>query len=194
MYYKVGMLKTSLLKLVPFILAVNSAGVAKKKPDVLPETHPVMVRADARSAEIIEVVESMVSDRTQQDAWERSLFGWEFWEASWFVSPHGSNDDGNACGVLQIHSPEKIVPGTTCSMLRKDAKLAVKVALTFLLQKEKECGSKAAAWTAFSWDGACHKDTIDLVKNRCRYVGLTEACESKISPSPTTSASTITKK
>ena len=194
MYYKVGMLKTSLLKLVPFILAVSSAGVTKKKPEPLPETHPVMIRADARAAEIVEVVEAMVPDRVQQDVWERSLFGWEFWESSWFVSPHGSNDDGNACGVLQIHSPEKILPGATCEKLRKDSKLAVKVALTFLLEREKTCGSKAAAWTAFSWDGACHKETIDLVKNRCRYVGLTDKCEAKVAPAVVPSASASTPK
>lgn len=178
MYYKVGML--NLLKIVPYILAVSSAGVSvKKHPVVLPENHPVMLRAGSRASEIVEVVEAMVHDDKEREAWERGLFGWEFWESSWHVSPPGSNDQGAACGVLQIHSPENIVPGTTCSMLRKDSKLAVKVALTFLLEREKTCGSKAAAWTAFSWDGACHNTTINLVKGRCLYVGLTEKCELK---------------
>ena len=187
------MLKLSLLKLVPFIVAVGVGGTSgKKKVETLPEDHPVMLRASARADEIVEVVESMVSDPVQQEAWERGLFGWEFWEASWFISPPGSNDNGNACGVLQIHSPERIIPGTSCAMLRKDAKLAVKVALTFLLEREKTCGSKAAAWTAFSWDGGCHPATLDLVRYRCHRIGLTDKCEVKPLAAPAPSASAPT--
>jgi hypothetical protein len=194
MYYKVTMLKLSLTKLVPWIIAITaSGGVATKKHDVLPETHPVMIRADARAAEIISVVEEMVSDPVQQETWERALFGWEYWESSWFIKPPGYNDNGAAHCSLQLHNEViNTVPGATSASVEKDPKLCVRVALTYLLEREKTCGSKAAAWTAFSWDGACHSQTLDLVKNRCRYVGLTGTCEMpppKAAPAPSISAS-----
>ena len=174
------MLKLSLLKLASFLIALGAGGASvKKKPVPVPEHHPAMVRASARADEILEVVESMVANPEQREAWTRSLFGWGFWEASWYVNPPGSNDDGKACGVFQIHSPERIVEGATCEMLRKDGKLAAKVALTLLLEREKACGSKAAAWTAFSWDGACHAQTLTIVKYRCLRLGLTDRCEAK---------------
>lgn len=179
------MLKLSLLKLATFLIGLSVGGASvKKKPAVVPDNHPAMSRAASRADEILEVVESMVADPAQREAWTRSLFGWEYWEAGWFVSPAGSNDDGKACGVLQIHNPEGILSGATCEMLRKDGKLAAKVALTLLLEREKTCGSKAAAWTAFSWDGACHPQTLSIVKYRCLRLGLTDKCEAK--PAPTT--------
>lgn len=168
------MLKTALLKLVPVILGLASGAGSK---NALTEDHPVMVRADARAAEIIEVVETMVTDPVQQETWKRALFGWEFWESAWHVNPPGNNDNGSAHGVLQMHAPENIIPGVTGAMLRKDAKLAVKVALTYLLEREKACGSKAAAWTAYSTDGSCRSKPMKLVQYRCKRVGLTAACE-----------------
>lgn len=161
-------MKIILLKLVPYILAYGTGEKAMSFPD----DHPIMKRASIKAEEVIEVVESMVEDPIQQEAWARSIFGWQYWEASWLTRPKGYNDDGKACGVMQIHNPHKIIPGVTCEMLKKDSKLSVKVALTYLLEREKTCGSKAAAWSAYSWDGNCHKDTLYLVKRRFKTVGL----------------------
>jgi hypothetical protein len=183
------MTKVALLALVPYILV---AGTPAKTTMKLPEDSPTMQRAGTRAEETISVVEAMVADPVERDVWERSLFGWEYWEASWQTSPKGWNDAGTACGVLQVHAPEKIIPGTTCEMMRKDSKLAIRVALTFLLEREKTCGSKAAAWTAFSWDGGCHDFSLDLVKFRCRSVGLTTSCESKKAALPASTSAVPT--
>lgn len=171
------MLKEVLLTLVPYILV---AGTSAKAPLVLPEGHIVLKRADLKATETITVVEEMIKDPIQRETWARAAFGFEYWESSWMTSPVGYNDNGDACGTLQTHTPHLILPGATCDKVRRDAKLAIKVALTFLLEREKTCGSKAAAWTAFATNGSCPKNwVLQLVKNRCRSVGLTEECEMK---------------
>lgn len=143
----------------------------------LPDTHPTMVRAAENAAAVETVVEKLVSNPTERLAWARIIYVFGYFEASWLANPKGSNDQGSACGVMQVHTPEKFLPGATCSAVRKDLALGYEVGLTLMLQLEAQCGSKAAALTAYATNGSCPKGWIlPLVRKRCKLAGLTSDC------------------
>lgn len=98
----------------------------------------------------------------------------------------GTNDGGNACGVGQVHVDEiqtlsnwkgVLEPSWTCRAVRKDRVLGFRVMLRVLLQLEKDCGSTAAAWSAYAGTLGCKSYVMPLVKKRCKRAGLTELCE-----------------
>jgi len=113
----------------------------------------------------------------QRETWARIMFVFAYYEASWYASPKGSNDEGRACGVLQVHNPEKYVTGYDCKSVRGSLEKGFDVGLALMMRLEKQCGSKKAALTAYATDGACHNWTLPLVVKRCKEAGLTEECE-----------------
>ena len=169
-------LKTLLLTLVSVLLRTGGLPEGTK----LPETDPLMIRATANAAAIETVTEKLVKNPIERETWARIAFVFGFFEASWLSNPKGDNDKGAACGVMQVHTPEKFVPGATCTAVRKDLALGYEVGLTLMLQLEAQCGSKAAALTAFATNGTCPKGwTLPLIKRRCKMAGLTEECRAK---------------
>jgi hypothetical protein len=138
---------------------------------------PVLARAAVSAQTIVRVVERVVPSPVEQKAWTRILFTFGGFESGWWKSPKGWNDNGNACGVLQVHTPQKYVPGATCDKVRKDLELGYEVGLRLMLQLEEHCGSKASALTAYA-TGVCGTSTfvLPLVKRRCKVAGLTAEC------------------
>lgn len=98
----------------------------------------------------------------------------------------GTNDGGNACGVGQVHVDEiqsltnwkgVLEPEWTCRAVRKDRVLGFRVMIRILKRLEVDCGSTAAAWSAYAGTLGCRTFVLPLVKKRCKRAGLTEACE-----------------
>jgi hypothetical protein len=179
-------LKSSMLSIVPTIGRLEPG--TKLAPD-----HPVMIRADKTYDTIYAVASKLTQNPVERDAWVKIAFTWAGYESGWHPSPKGSNDDGAACGVLQVHVGEVIsmlepgMPGITCKKVRASLDLGVEAGLRVMLYFEAQCGSKAAAMTAFSTNGLCpvYENpvtkvktgwTLPIVKKRCKLAGLTDEC------------------
>jgi hypothetical protein len=161
-------MKAILLALLTGILA--TMGVPKSVR--LPDSHPSMVRYDACAADVVEVVSSMVPpERVGVIAPIAYVFALK--EGNCQANPKGDNDKGAACGVMQTHTPDLILPGATCEKVRADRKLGIRVGVTLMLAKEAECGSMRAGLTAYATNGACPAKgwTINLVLERCKLAG-----------------------
>jgi hypothetical protein len=160
---------------------------------VLPPTHPFMVRADKTYDLIYLITSKLVPNPTERDTWVKIAWTWAGYESGWHPSPKGPNDDGAACGVLQVHVGEVVaalepdMPGITCKKVRADLALGVEAGLRIMLYFEQKCGSKAAAMTAFSTNGLCpvYENPVTkvkggwvlpIVKKRCKLAGLTDEC------------------
>lgn len=157
-------MKTILIKLIAGLIGL-----------MLPASDPAVVRASAAADDVIVVVQKRV-EPAHREKWARILFAWGYYEASWWANPKGSNDQGAACGVMQVHNPEKYLDGASCARVRADRQLGFAVGLELLLKLEKDCGSTAGALTAYSMDGACKPYVIPLVASRCKKAGLTASC------------------
>lgn len=107
------------------------------------------------------------------------VFAMGFFESSFHVSPPGYNDDGKACGRMQVHSPEKFVEGATCAKVRADGVLGWEAGIAVLQKFEAKCGTIVGALNAYAWDGECHPGVVmDLVRQRCIKAGLDpKTCE-----------------
>lgn len=137
----------------------------------LPASDPFMVRSNGCADDVLEVTRELVPE-AQVSTWAPIVFVFAQKESACRTNPAGFNDDGNACGVLQVHTPEKIVPGATCAKVRADRKLGLRVGLTLMLAKAKECGSIRGGLTAFAMRGECPKGwTLPLVVQRCKLAG-----------------------
>ncbi len=139
---------------------------------------PLQLRAEHASEAALAVVEQLPASVSADHrlSYAKLLFVWSGYESSWYASPPGDNDKGAACGIMQIHTPEKWVPGATCEKVRASAHLGYVVGLTVIRQLEAKCGSLVAGLTAYSTDGACHNYVLPLVRKRCKLAGLTEGC------------------
>lgn len=98
---------------------------------------------------------------------------WSYYESNWFANPKGSNDQGSACGVMQVHQPWIERPGTTCQDLRSDRILGYEIGILRLQDFITKCGSVRGGLTAYSTNGQCPKPgwAIRLVVNRCKIAG-----------------------
>lgn len=105
-------------------------------------------------------------------AWSRRLWGWSYWESAWHPSPPGSNDNGAACGIMQVHFPERLLAGATCDAVRKDAVLGYRVGYRLLKELVAKCGSLDAALGAYA-TGQC-RPKMQLVRWRCQR--LSDKC------------------
>jgi hypothetical protein len=137
----------------------------------LPNQHPTVLRAQAAAADLVAEVQSLPEG--ERELYARVAYVWSYYESSWLANPSGSNDDGRACGVMQIHLPELAVPGATCAKVRADRKLGYRVGLATLHHLVAKCGSMRAGLTAFSTTGQCPKKgmIIKLVADRCAIAG-----------------------
>jgi len=99
---------------------------------------------------------------------------WSYYESNWFASPTGNNDQGQACGVMQVHQPWIEIAGATCDTVRRDRILGYEIGIMRLRGFIAKCGSIRGGLTAFSMRGECPKTpgwTIKLVVDRCKIAG-----------------------
>ena len=166
-------MKTLLLTLALHLLALALPG------QHLPATHPIMVRANAAAKAISEKTVLVYADLplAEQEKRARVAFTWAFHESGWQANPKGSNDQGSAAGILQIHVasvPKGVLPdGFTPAALRADVAVGAEAGLRVIRHLEEKCGSLRAAMTAFSTNGACPAKgwTVGLVTRRCAEAG-----------------------
>lgn len=144
---------------------------------------PPAIMARAVGAALDASIAAYESDVGEEDLERlaRLAFTWSYFEASWLTSPPGHNDDGAACGVMQVHPAESkgvIPPEWTCARLRADRVLGYRAGIVVLRAAIARCGSWTAGLTAYSTNGACPAKgwTIALVPQRCKAAGLTAAC------------------
>ena len=169
-------LKTLLLTLVLTLLHNGGLPAGTK----LPDNDPIMLRAAANAAAIEAVTEKIVKNPIERETWARIAFVFGYFEASWLSNPKGSNGNRAPCGLKQGQNPEKFLPGPPFAQVRKEQPLGYEVGITLMMQLEAQCGSKAAALTAFATNGTCPKGwTLPLIKRRCKMAGLTEECRPK---------------
>lgn len=110
-------------------------------------------------------------DGEKLEVWSRRLWGWAYWESGWHASPAGSNDNGAACGVLQVHGPERLLEGATCAAVRKDRVLGFRAGYRMLVELVDKCGSVERALGAYA-TGQCGGAPM-LVRRRCKALGDT---------------------
>lgn len=161
-------MKAILLALVPIIL--QTMGVPKSVQ--LHDTHPVMVRVASCADDVVEVC-SLLPESTRT-VWCSVTFMMAMKEGNCYASPPGSNDNGAACGPLQVHNPEKEIKGATCEKVRADRKLGLRVGMVRMIRLSKECGSVGAGLTAFATYGACPPkgQVLHLIKERLKLINI----------------------
>jgi hypothetical protein len=98
---------------------------------------------------------------------------WGWHESGLQANPKGSNDQGGACGIGQVHvasMPDGELEGLTCAELRSDLRKSVRAQMLVMRYFEWKCGSLIAAMTAYSTRGECPTKgkTIPLVVRRMK--------------------------
>ena len=153
------------------ILAPTLATMGVPTSVKLPAGHPVMSRAASCAADVEEVVTLL--PEYQRAVWAPVLYVFALKEGNCYASPPGDNDAGAACGVLQVHEPQKIIAGATCEKVRADRKLGLRVGLAVMIQWSKECGSIGGGLSAYA-TGSCPKKgwILPLVKERLKLAGV----------------------
>lgn len=175
-------------KLAPALKLLAASLVAHAFPGAhLPPTHPYSMRADRAAIVVAEEVPRVFPehDEKTQEAEGRAALVWNRYEANFEENPmpsvKGANDDGHACGPMQVHPeyyPAGALEGITCKEMRTDFRLGMRAGLLAIRYFEDKCGSLAAALTAYSMRGVCPKGwTLGLVEKRCTEAGLTKKCE-----------------
>jgi hypothetical protein len=73
-----------------------------------------------------------------------------FFEAGWSANPRGSNDEGRACGVMQVHTPDP----AKCAERRASLSAGYRAGLRTLKKMLELCGTINGAVAAFA-SGSC---------------------------------------
>lgn len=130
---------------------------------------PPAVAARARAAaEAVQRSAARVCAPVDREACARLGFVWAGYEAGWYASPPGYNDDGKACGVLQIH-----LPADRCKAARASLDVGFDEGLSLMVSLKSKCGTWAGALTAYSMRGECPKGwTLPLVARRMKLAGV----------------------
>lgn len=190
--------------LAPILLALALAILHPFKLDDLPADHSLVKRYNVAAADCIKAVDIEwpgASDDVREK-YARQLFVWSYDEASWYINPYacapgkigclpsgvlaGTNDNGHGCGRGQVHVDEiqalsnwkgVLDAEWTCKAVRADGVLGYRVMARVLKRLETDCGSTAAAWSAYAGKLGCVSYVKPIVKTRCKRAGLTEMCE-----------------
>jgi len=162
---------TNLTVLLASILLPTLATMGLPTSVKLPDSHPLILRATSCAADVVEVVDSLPEH--QRTLWAPVLYVWALKEGGCYADPPGSSDDRAACGVTQVHEPQKVIAGATCAKVRADRKLGLQVGLTLMIQLAKKCGTIGGGMTAYSTNGACTGGwVLPLVKHRLKLAGV----------------------
>ena len=163
-------------KLYKVLIVVGAFFIFGKKPVV--ETHPAYARMTEAATDLETALARRPWPEAVQSKRARIVFEFAGEESSFYTNPPGFNDNGAACGVMQLHNPQLDLPAATCEAVRKDRVLGFEAGIARIQRLEKECGSIAEALSAYAWRGECtHGIILDIVKRRCRKAGLSETCE-----------------
>lgn len=138
----------------------------------LPSTHWLPQRGEAAMLDAVAAVQAMKLSDADQERYARLAVVFGFYEGAWLASPRGSNDNGAACGVMQVWSPERILPGATCAKVRADRVLGFRVGLLTIQQLEARCGSLRKALNSYATGRDCPEYHIALVDKRCAMAGV----------------------
>lgn len=141
----------------------------------LAESHPVSQRALAAYEDVLAAEDKLSVPAGERARWADRLFVWSYYESSWLANPPGSNDDGRACGVLQVHvgelPPGVLPPKWTCARVREDRVLGYEAGALLMRHLIVKCGSVEAGLTAYATDGACHTYVLPLARRRIQLAG-----------------------
>lgn len=174
------------------LIAIALAILAVFKLDALPISHPLVTRYNGAADDAIAAVSAEMPTATEeeQEIHARILYVWAYYEASWYTNPYGfpdgrvlpgTNDEGRACGVMQLHIDEiNALPGWagvldptwSCLSVRKDRVLGYRAGLRVILELEHRYGSIGAAMTAYSTDLGLHPWIAAVVRKRCKIAGV----------------------
>lgn len=150
----------------------------------LPPENPYRVRYDAAAIDAARASFQECADlgESGMERCGRVAIVMGHFEAANEANPKGSNDNGGACGVMQVHVsevPKGWLPETwTCAALRADRELGYRAGLRVVRRLEDKCGSLGGALTAFATNGECPIDktgkpyVIMLIKARCAKGGI----------------------
>lgn len=92
---------------------------------------------------------------------------WALSESSWLSNPHGWNDNGNACGVMQVQKQH--LKEATCEEVRSDLFLGFREGHRIIMEGVERCGSVKAALGYYA-SGICGGAPA-LVRARCSSIG-----------------------
>jgi len=164
--------------LILSLAVLSTMGVPKSVR--LADTNPTMVRIASCADDVVEVC-GMLPEYARS-AWCPITLTMAMKEGNCFADPkcppgtpkEKCNDDGSACGVLQVHSPEREIEGATCEKVRADRKLGLRVGLALMLRLSKKCGTIGAGLSAYGTNGACPPNGVvfGFAKERLRLAGV----------------------
>jgi hypothetical protein len=105
-----------------------------------------------------------------REATARVLLVWAWRESAWRTNALG--DAGNACGVLQLHAIAR--DGHTCTELRSDRRLALRVGLAWMRRMRDVCGGSVRAGLRAFASGSCvgTPRARALVDHRLKLAGV----------------------
>jgi hypothetical protein len=130
-------------------------------------TAPVASRAQL-AAEAVQRSAARVCAPADRETCARLGFVWAAYESGWYADPPGSNDDGKACGTMQVH-----LFGDRCKAARASLDKGFDEGLSLMVSLRAKCGSWASGLTAYSMTGECPKGwTLPLVSRRMKLAGV----------------------
>lgn len=108
---------------------------------------------------------------TQDEACERTArvaLRWQHGESSLLANPKGSNDDGQACGAMQVNVQH--IGFEECRLARKSYRHGVEIGVRMMLAEVARCGGVVAGLGAYSTKGQCGGAPM-LIARRCAEAG-----------------------
>ena len=97
-------------------------------------------RADGAADDLLAALAADDVPAQARDAWAWRAWAWGYGESSFLADPPGHNDDGRACGVLQVHANELhewLPAGWTCAALRKDRVLGWRAGIRIMRRRSQ---------------------------------------------------------
>lgn len=142
-----------------FALGIRILGIATPAPG-----SELALRLESLAVDVL-----AVEDTPQ---WHSTAYGTALYESGGLADPPGWNDQGRACGVLQVWEPQRWLSGATCAAVRADRRLGLRVGLLVMKRLAKDCGGVQAGLSAYA-TGKCPPKgkVLALVKARCAVMG-----------------------
>jgi hypothetical protein len=167
------MMNSAALLILPIILSHMGVPDSVK----LPESHPVMIRADKAYDYAVLAVEAEIPNSPQilKDALVKRIWGWSGPESAWTVNAMGDCNDSKSrtvttCrsfGLLQVMMPERW--GFSRSDVLSNGVTGYRAGIRVMRHAIATCGSVKSGLGLFA-SGICDGAQY-LVKKRCKMIG-----------------------